>query len=102
MGKYPGPFSFVDEIEVSVSRMTTNYAPVLRILHTVDEGAVASRRFPKATSIFSGAKCFKLAVNERYYLIGEIICVVPYRFRVNVLIASQGGKAVRENNDTGR
>ena len=81
--------------------MAANGAPMLWIFHPVDQCPVTPRGFAQATSMFTRGESPKLAVNERDYFLGEIISVSPYCLRINVLVSTQGGKAVGKHDNTG-
>src|SRR6185436_2703333 len=47
------PVAPVDEIEIRVAGMIGDGAPVLRVLHSVDDGAVAAGRFTEAAAVLA-------------------------------------------------
>src|SRR6266496_4287947 len=95
------PVVQVDEIEIGVARMIGDCTPVFRILHAVDDRAVAARRLAEAASVLARGQRAELAVDERNELAGEVIRVIPDGGRIDVLIAAERGEAIGEHEDRG-
>src|SRR5881296_1889478 len=58
------PFMPVHKIEIRIPRVVGDCAPMLRVLHTVNDRAVAARRLAEAAAMFSRSQGPELAVNE--------------------------------------
>ena len=91
----------VDEVEVGVAGMVGDCAPVLRILHAVDDRAVAAGGLAEAAAVLPARERAETAVNEGNDLAREVVGVVSDRGGVHVLVAAERGEAVREDEDRG-
>ena len=89
----------VDEIEVRVAGMIGDGAPVLRVLHAVDDRAVAAGRLAEAAAMLAAGQRAEFAVDERNDLAREVVGVVADRGRVHVLVAAERGEAVGKDED---
>src|SRR6185369_17468561 len=59
------PIVPIDEIEIRIARMIGDRAPVLGVLHAVDDRAVAAGRFAEAAAVLAAVQRAELAVDER-------------------------------------
>ena len=91
----------VDEIEVRIARMVRDRAPGLRVLHAVDDRAVAARGLAEAAAMLAAGERAELAIDERHQLARQVVGVIADRGRIDVLVAAQRGKAVRKDEDRG-
>src|SRR6185503_8993404 len=66
------PIVPIDEIEIRIARMIGDRAPVLGVLHAVDDRAVAAGRFTEATAVLAAVQRAELAVDERNQLPRQI------------------------------
>ena len=89
----------VDEVEVRVARVVGDRAPVLRVLHAVDDRAVAARRLAEAAAMLARGERAELAVDERDDLARQVVGVAADRRRVDVLVAAERREAVGEHDD---
>src|SRR6185436_236837 len=69
----------VHEAAVRVARMAGDRAPVLRVLHAVDDRAVAARGLAEAAATLPARERAELAVDERNDLAREVVRVVADR-----------------------
>src|SRR5438093_4681136 len=67
------PIMPVDEIEVRIARVIGDRAPVARVLHAVNDGPVAAGGLAEATPVLACSQGSKLAIDERYQFLGEIV-----------------------------
>ena len=93
------PITAVDEIEVRVSRVVRDRAPVSRVLHPVDHRSVTARGFAEAAAVLARGKRAKFTVDERNELANQIVRVPADRAGVDVLIATKRGEAIRKRDD---
>src|SRR5688500_8752065 len=66
----------VDEVEVRVARMAGDRAPVLRVLHAVEDRAVAARGLAEAAAMLPVCVGAELAIDEWNDLAREVISVI--------------------------
>src|SRR5262249_42454127 len=93
------PVAPVDEIEIRVAGMVRDGAPVPRVLHSMNDGAVAAGRFAETAAMLAARQRAELAIDERNDLPREIVRVVPDRRRIDVLVTAERGEAVRKDDD---
>ena len=96
------PVGAVDEIEVGVARVVGDRAPVLRILHAVDDRAVAARALAEAAAMLARGEGAELGVDQGNELLREVVGVAADRRRVDVLVAAERGEAVGKDEDRRR
>ena len=89
----------VDEVEVGVAGVVGDGAPVLRVLHAVDDRAVAAGGFAEAAAVLAAGEGAEFAVDEGDDFAREVVGVVADRGGVDVLVAAQRGEAVGEDDD---
>ena len=73
------PVGPIDEIEIGVSGVIRNRAPMLRILHAVDHRPVAAGRFSEAAAMLAACKRAEFPVDKRNDLARQIVSVVADR-----------------------
>src|SRR4029077_4363435 len=89
----------VDEVEIGVAGVIRDCAPVPRVLHGVNDRAVAARGLAEAAAVLARGEGAELAVDERDDLAREVVGVVADRGRVDVLVAAERGEAVGKHDD---
>ncbi len=87
----------IDEIEIRIARMVGDGAPMLRILHAVDDGPVSARRFAEAAAVIARRERAEFAVDERDQLARQVVSIVADGRRIDVLIAAQRGETIRKD-----
>ena len=83
------PVGEIAEVEVRVARMIGDRAPVLRVLHAVDDRAVAAGRLAEAAAMVARGERAELAIDERDDLARQVVGVAADRRRVDVLVAAE-------------
>jgi hypothetical protein len=95
-----GKVAAIDEVERHVAGMTGGGAPETAMSHGVHDGTVTTGGFAE-----DGALAFAAATeglfDERHHFLQEIVLVTAERGAVDVLIATEPGKAVGERYDHG-
>src|ERR1700736_3677156 len=81
-----GPVMPIHEIEVRVSGVIGDRAPVLRVSHAVDDRAISARRLSEAAAMLAASERPKLAIDKGNDLAREIVRVISGRGGVDVLI----------------
>src|SRR3990172_3078337 len=81
--------------------MVGDGAPVLRVLHAVEDGPVAAGGFAEAAAVLAAGEGAEFAVHEGDDLAREVVGVVADRGGVDVLVAAERGEAVGEDEDRG-
>src|SRR5712692_4648126 len=89
----------VDEIEIRVAGMIGDRAPGFRVLHPVEDRAVAARGFSEAAAVLAGGERPELTVDEGNDLAREVVGVIADRGGVHVLVAAERREAVRKDED---
>src|SRR4051812_21485860 len=79
--------------------MIGDRAPVLRVLHSVEDRAVAAGGLAEAAAVLARGEGVELAVDEGDDLAGEVVGVVTDRGGIDVLVAAERAEAVGKDDD---
>jgi hypothetical protein len=94
-----GPIVSVHEVEVGVAGVIRDRAPAARVLHAVNDRAVAAGRLAETAAMRTAGQGAELPVDEGNDLTGEVVRVTADRRRVHVLVAAQGSETVGKDED---
>src|SRR5258705_13499697 len=74
---------------------------MLRILHRVDDRAVAAGGLSEATAVLARGEGAELAIDEGNDLLRQVVGVRADRRRVHVLVAAERGEAIGKHENRG-
>src|SRR5690606_16803941 len=83
------PVAAVNEIEIRVARVARDGAPAARVLHAVNDRAVAARGLTETAAVLAARLRAQLAVDERHELARQVVRIAADRARIDVLIAAE-------------
>src|SRR5665213_352891 len=79
--------------------MVRHGAPVSAVLHAMNDGAVTSGTLTKTSAVGVRGQCWKFVIDVRKQFMQQIVTVGADGRRIDVLVASVGGEAVRKHDD---
>src|SRR3954453_20152261 len=79
--------------------MIGDRTPVPRVLHRVEDRAVAAGGLAEAAAVLARGESAEFAVEEGNDLAREVVGVIPDRRGVDVLVAAEGAEAVGKDED---